>query len=378
MDFMATIPEAVLDRIKDRRVRMAGFKASHMAGHGESFECPVPLEQALRYLEKYITAMWSARVYLDDDTFLELDPRTGFVRHAPVPPPPAPVPYDPDSPASRAYARRRADERAHKPIRRALRQRRAGNLEGAIATLVEAAGKALDSPDLACTLAKMLSETGKTEAAERWFLHAMKLAPDEWVVRMGYGTFLGESGRIAEARALLAGVHDEVGALLAAARPEEKDQLAGLQDFAVCTQINLARAAFETGDSAVARELAAPWLSHPEHGSGAHGVLADIVERDGLDPKQLAEEGLAAGQVSPLMVCHLLELAVAAEPCDFVALDGVLARADACFAFDWKQAEPELVAVLAQARQRFLRGVMLQVVEAATCPHLAALLATAA
>ncbi len=378
MDLMATIPEAVLDLIKDRRVRFAGCRMTHMWGTSLNYAPPVPLAQALRYIERHIPRMWSASAYLDDNTFLVFDPQTGFVRHAPVPPPPAPEPYDPHSPAAQAYAQRKADERAREAVRHALRKRTEGNLEGTIKTLVKAAGKALDNARLACTLAKMLSEAGKDEAAERWFLHAMKVAPDDLDVRMGYGTFLGLSGRTAEARTLLAAVHEEVRALLAAADPLDRDRLADLEDFAVAAQINLAHAAFEAGESALARELATPWLSHPEHGSWAHSVLADIVERDRLDPTQLAKEGLATGQVSPHMVCHLLERAVEAEPCDFVALDSIIGRADACFAFDWKHAEPELVAVLAQARQRFLRGVMLRVVEASACPHLAALLAPAA
>ena len=259
------------------------------------------------------------------------------------------------------------------PIGQAVAQREAGDIHGAIATLIAAAADSLADAPLAVTLAQMLAETDQVQRAERWFHHALKLAPDDLHVRMGYGTFLGQTGRVAEAREVLGPVREEVRDLLASAGPKQKRKLEGIQGFIACTEINLARAAFESGDSAAARALVSPWLADAEYWSGAHNVLAEVLERDGLDPTLLAEEGLASGQVSPYMVCHLLEVAVDTEPCDLPALDRLIARADACFAFDWKCAEPELDAVFARARQLFAHAVMRGVVEPATCPHLAAL-----
>ncbi len=261
------------------------------------------------------------------------------------------------------------------PLGRALAKRSGGDIDGAIELLLAAAGESLADANLAVTLGKMLAETGQYERADPWFRHAMKLAPDDVVVRMGYGAFLGEVGQFEEARKLLGGVLREVRVMLGSAAPEERAGLVGLEGFIASTEINLARAAFEAGDSALARERVAPWLADADHWPSAHAVLADIVDRDGLDPTQVAEVGLASGHVSPYMVCHLLERIVDAEPCDFGTLEGVVARADGCFAFDWKGVEPPLVEVFARARELFAHAVMRGVVAAATCPRLAALVA---
>jgi len=73
------------------------------------------------------------------------------------------------------------------------------------------------------------------------------------------------------------------------------------------------------------------------------------------------------------MVCHLLEVAVDTMPCDFIALDRLIARADECLSFDWKGVAPELETAIARVRLLFGHAVMRGVVESGTCPRLAAL-----
>jgi len=262
------------------------------------------------------------------------------------------------------------------PIGRALTQRESGDLEGAIETLMAAIGDTLADAQVAVTLAKMLDESGRGEMAVRWFRHAMKIAPDDAIVRMSYGTFLASQGHFDEAHELLEGARRDAHALLAVMATGLVDPDPALEGFLGVTETNLARAAFERGDSARARALVAPWLAREEHWGNAHGVLSDVLERDDLDPRALAEDGLATGEVSPYMACYLLEQAVEREPCDFATLDRVIGRADEIFAFDWRHAAPEIEAVLVQARQAFGRAVMRGALVAAAHPHLTTLAAT--
>lgn len=255
----------------------------------------------------------------------------------------------------------------------ALDQRESGAIEAAIETLLGAAGQSLADANVALTLAKMLAEAGHVHRAAPWFRHALKLAPDDVLVRAGYGAFLGQTGRVAEARAVLGGARAELKAQLAAAGPDGQESLEWLVGFVASTEVNLARAALETGDTAFARQLVAPWLASAEHWPFAHGVFAEIVERDALDPKALAEAGLGSGCVSPYMVCYLLEQLVDAEPVDFTTLERTLARADECLTFDWQHAAPEIEGVLSQSRALFGHAVMRGGVDAALCPALTAL-----
>jgi|GEM_PF-1958304 len=275
------------------------------------------------------------------------------------------------------------------PIDVALEQRAAGNIDGAIETLLAAASDSLANAEVAVTLGKMLAERGEEDRAEHWLRHAFKLAPDDVIVRLGLGAFLGQTGRIADAMSLLAGVRADARGMLVD-RLADPDELEALTGFIASTELNLAQAALESGDSVMARELAGPWLSDSDWWGAAHAVYAQVLERDGLDPEELAQECLATGQVSPYMVCYLLErlldvadplsdpIAVSSwETCDFLTLDAIVGRADECFDFDWRQAEPELVGVMAHARQTFLQAVMRGRIAPADYPHLAPLLSAA-
>lgn len=257
------------------------------------------------------------------------------------------------------------------PLEVALRQRDAGQLEDAIATLMAAASTALGDAELALTLGKLLAETDQLERAEPWFKHALKLTPEDLFVRMGYGTFLAQRGRHADARATLSSVLDElVEAMTVAEAGEDIDTLAALEDLVAATSVNLARSELMGGDIAMARSLVEPWLANPRHWTFAHNVLADLIETQELDAMALAKEGLVSGEVSPYMVCYLLERALDEENPDLVELDRIVGRADTIFAFDWRHAAPEIEHALAAVRQRFGRAVMRGQVEPGALPHL--------
>ena len=259
-------------------------------------------------------------------------------------------------------------------VTRALEQRAAGDLEGAIATLMAAVEASLADVQVVITLAQMLAETGQMGRSERWLRHALKLAPDNMQVRLGFGTFLGQTGRPAEAREILAGVRDEamsdfVDEVVAGREPSRN-----LRSFLACAELNLASAAIETGgDAAFVRDLVKSWLSDRDHWGHAQSVLANLVEREGLDPTRVAEEGVARAEFSPLMLCHLLEVARWEKPGDFAELERLVEEADALFRFDWKRAAPELVAVVGAIRRTFVEAVMYGRIDQANHPALTAL-----
>jgi len=157
------------------------------------------------------------------------------------------------------------------PIGRALTQRESGDLEGAIETLMAAIGDTLADAQVAVTLAKMLDESGRGEMAVRWFRHAMKIAPDDAIVRMSYGTFLASQGHFDEAHELLEGARRDAHALLAVMATGLVDPDPALEGFLGVTETNLARAAFERGDSARARSRRAL--------VGARGALGERARR---------------------------------------------------------------------------------------------------
>ena len=257
------------------------------------------------------------------------------------------------------------------PLEIALRQRDAGQIDDAIATLMAAASSALGDAELALTLAKMLAETDQLDRAEPWFKHALKLAPTDLFVRMGHGTFLAQRGRHTEARAALASVLDElVEAMTAAEASEDIDTLEALEDLVAATAVNLARSEMLGGDVTTARALVQPWLANARHWTFAHNVLADLIEQEGLDAMTLAQEGLVSGEVSPYMICYLLERILDEEPADLVELDRIIGQADIVFAFDWRHAAPELEAALAAVRQRYGHAVMRGLVAPGTLRHL--------
>ncbi|HRE88553.1 MAG TPA: hypothetical protein PK095_05370 [Myxococcota bacterium] len=259
------------------------------------------------------------------------------------------------------------------PLELALRQRDAGNIEDAIATLMAAASGSLGDAELALTLGKMLAETDQVERAEPWFKHALKLAPNDLFVRMGHGTFLAQVGRHTEARQVLTEVLDElIETMTVAEASEDVETLAALEDLVAATSVNLARSEMLEGDVAMARSLVQPWLANARHWTFAHNVLADLIEREDLDALALAKEGLASGEVSPYMVCFVIERLLDEELTDLVELDRVIGRADAIFSFDWRHSAPELEAALAEARKRYGHAVMRGQLSPGSLPHIAA------
>jgi tetratricopeptide (TPR) repeat protein len=254
----------------------------------------------------------------------------------------------------------------------ALALREDGDLRGAVALLLKAAGEdGLGDVEVVLTLAKMLAESDQLEQAERWFNRAMALAPDDLAVQLAWGTFLGQAGRLDDSRDLLASVGHAARDRLAEALSEGEQQTLGhILSFLGSTEVNLARACLEAGDLEAARALVVPWLSDPEHWPWAQAVFEDLLVETEGDPIAAAREGLSDGQASPSMVLALLEERVAASPPDFAGLDPILARADALFTFDWRHADPAVAQGLAGIRRAYGRAVMKGEVERDTCRHL--------
>lgn len=260
------------------------------------------------------------------------------------------------------------------PIERALDQRNAGDLQGAIATMRVAVQGALHDLHLAVTLAQLLAEDDQLEPAERWFRHALELAPDHAQPCLGYGTFLGQCGRLDEARRFLARARELARARLDALDLYPTDDLGHPWSHLGHAECGLARAALESGDHPLARQLLRPWLVDAELWGYAHDIFADIIELDDLDPTTIAQEGLASGDISPFMVCHLLERALCTPPIDFPAVDQLIARANELLHFEWRECAPEIVEVLTSARRLFAHAVMRGEVDPAACPTISSML----
>lgn len=242
------------------------------------------------------------------------------------------------------------DRAPESAIDHALTLRENGDIESAITFLFKAVGESLMDRGLVITLAKMLSETGKLERAEHWFRHALKIAPDDLDVQLGYGTFLAETGRFAESRVRLE---------VALNRAQElRDDSNGFDGFVLAVELNLARVCFQLGDTTAARALVTPWLADEDGWFGAHDVFVDVANQLGLDPTELDEEGLASGHVSPYMVCHRLQGCLMAEPPDLLGFERVVARADEIFDFDWRRCADEITGVLAQGRKAAVHAIM--------------------
>ena len=257
------------------------------------------------------------------------------------------------------------------PLDAALALREDGDLRGAVALLLRAAGDGLNDVEVVLTLAKMLAESDQLEQAERWFNRALALAPDDLAVQLAWGTFLGQAGRLDASRALLAKVGHAARDRLAEALSEGEQQALGhILSFLGSTEVNLARACLEAGDTYAARALVLPWLADPEHWGWAHAVYEDVVAETGGDLLQAARDGLSDGQASPPMGMALVAARLQESPPDFGGLDAVLARADAMFTFDWRHADPAVTAGLAEARRAYGRAVMRGEIVRETCRHL--------
>jgi hypothetical protein len=257
-------------------------------------------------------------------------------------------------------------------VERALDLRESGDLRGAVAVLYEAAAEGgLDELEVVLTLAKMLAESNELEQAERWFGRACALAPEDLAVQLAHGTFLGQTGRLEASRARLADVGKAAREQLEAAMSDGQQELLGqILSFLGATEVNLARACLEAGDHAAAAELVRPWLADPEHWPWAHGVFEDLAEAEGLDPLAEARRGLLEGYVAPPMVVALVAASLAEDVPDIVGIDGILGRADAIFAFDWRHADPAFSETLGEARRAYGRAVMRGALPPGSCRHL--------
>jgi tetratricopeptide (TPR) repeat protein len=248
------------------------------------------------------------------------------------------------------------------PLDQALTLRESGDIEGAIALLYSAVSEALTDRGLVITLAKMLAETDQLDKAEHWFRHAHKIAPGDLDVAGAYGTFLAQTGRLAEARLALESARHRARTLTES-EPEARGLLCAIE-------LNLGRVCLELRDFEAARELVRPWLADEQGWDHAHDVFVDLAMELDLDPVALDEERLASGHISPLMVCHRLEDLLEATPPDLLDLERVVARADALFDFDWRHAAPELEEVLARGRQAAVHALMRGTLTPELIPHL--------
>jgi len=244
-------------------------------------------------------------------------------------------------------------------LARALAQRTDGDLAGAIETLRAAAAADLSDPALALNLGKMLAESGQLDRAEPWFRHALKLAPDDLDLRLAYGTWLGQCGRIEEAKEHLTAVMQDLDlAADHAALLGDHDAVLEVRRFLGATAVNLGRAALESGDPALALSFARAWLDDAEHGDAARELVVDALDSDALDPQRLAELSLEDGRVTPAVVALLVDSALGREPPDWQAIEHTLALADDVLPAGWRHSDEALERVLTAARARFGHALM--------------------
>ena len=250
---------------------------------------------------------------------------------------------------------------------RAIHQRNAGDLHGAIATLSTASPGPLANAAYATTLAKMLYDVGEVARADRWFRHAFKLAPNDLIVRQGYGTHLSLMDRHEEAHALLSSVAAKIRRCLTGNDWKMRKAILEADGFIASTELNLAAACLDLGDTAGAFEHSAPWLADPDVWPWAHRICEDVQGRQGRDALEFAAWALSSGPASPPMVRDLIEARLAATPCDSGTLYRLVWRAEKVFNdfVGWRQAVPGLDAVMGRAHRQLTRAVMVRDVDLA-------------
>lgn len=257
------------------------------------------------------------------------------------------------------------------PLDRALTLRDDGDIESAITLLYSAVGEALTDRELVITLAKMLAETEQLDRAEHWFRHAQKIAPGDLDVACAHGTFLGQTGRLAEARVELEAARLRARAYLdEVARKGDVDYHSSVRSLVTAIELNLARVCLEVGDHEACRALVTPWLTDEDAWDHAHDVFVDLASELDVDPVILDEQGLASGHISPLMVCHRLEQCLEETPPDLLGFERVVARADELFDFDWRDSAPELVEVLTRGKRAAAHAIMRGTLTPDLVPHM--------
>lgn len=250
-----------------------------------------------------------------------------------------------------------AEARRDEALRTALLLRQQGDVEAAIATVRRAVGDDLNDLPLVITLAKLLAEDGQLDKAERWFKRALDLDPDDIDVRVGHATYLGQSGRLEECRATFSQIcKDLADELKVPGTLDDEERLDAIGSALAVAGVNLANCALQSGNYDGAVRFASSWLNSAEHWEAAHDIVAGAVEDGDLDADAIAENGLAAGEISPLMMLYLFEQCL--EKLDFERMQHLLERGNALFVFDWQRAAPELSEALTKADVAFRRAMM--------------------
>jgi len=252
--------------------------------------------------------------------------------------------------------------RKEEALRVALALRAQGDFEGAIDLVREAVGEDLTDLTLIVTLAKLLSEHGQIARAERWFKRAIDLDPEDLEVRVAHATFLGQSGQLEACRVAFSRICQDLAAeLKVPGTLEDDERVDQIASALAVSGVNLANCALLSGNFEGAVRFASSWLTHDEHWEAAHDILATAVERSELDARELAERGLASGELSPLMWLFLAEDAL--EQGDLARLLSLLERGNGLYAFDWQHAAPELDRLFAQADVAFRRALMREAID---------------
>jgi len=252
-----------------------------------------------------------------------------------------------------------AEARRDEALRTALLLRQQGDVEAAIATVRRALSDDLNDLPLVITLAKLLSEDGQLDKAERWFKRALDLDPDDIEVRVGHATYIGQTGDLEECRTAFSQIcKDLADELKVPGTLDDEERLDAIGSALAVAGVNLANCALEAGNYEGAVRFASSWLTTEEHWEAAHDIVAGAVEEGELDAEAIATSGLASGEISPLMMLYLFEQAL--EGPDLARALALLERGNGLYSFDWQNAAPELVEVLAAADVAFRRAMMRQ------------------
>jgi len=236
------------------------------------------------------------------------------------------------------------------PVNESLALRRAGNIEAAIKLLYDAWSTNLADTGVATTLATMLAETEQFERAERVFQRALAASPDDDTLQINYATFLGHSGRHAEAApALRRAAARYTRELQRHVKAQPTDPAAEhLRKLATC-DCNLARVHLARGDTGFARDLAEKWLVFDGVCHSACDVIGLCINAE--DGDWIAECGQhhAEQRAAPAMVAELIEAAAGNDNAAALEVLRICDEALQYLHFDWLAAVPDCAKVVAAA-----------------------------
>ncbi len=242
-------------------------------------------------------------------------------------------------------------------LRIALALRAQGDFAGAIELVRGAVADDLNDLTLIVMLAKLLAEHGQLDRAERWFKRALELDPEDLDVRVGHATYLGQCGRLDDAREAFSSICQDLAAeLKVPGTLDDEERVDQIASALAVSGVNLANCALLACNFEGAVRFASSWLTHPDHWEAAHDIVANAVERGELEARGVAERGLEAGEISPLMLLFLIDDALEAHRLGR-ALD-LLERGNELFTFDWQKSAAELEETLATGDVAFRRAIM--------------------